>query len=145
MTTEQWEWWASRDEERYDVGPETSREAVIELATNDFDGERFHIIEATKGTPNLRIFDDADRVIEDIDEQNEQYIDPVSDGGLFSDTQLSGEIMDDLTRRLNDAVEAWVKDHGISIPCYGFDRTRNGEWIEPVKAEAAAETRQEPI
>lgn len=143
MTTEQWEWWASRDEERYDVGPEASREAVIELATNDFDGERFHIIEATKGTPNLRIFDDADLVIEDIDEQNEQHVDPDGDGSIFFNARhLTNEIKDDLTRRLNDAVEAWVKDHGISIRGYGFDRTRNGEWVEPVKTEAAPKTQE---
>lgn len=131
MTEQIWQWYASTDGERYTVGPEDSREAVIELATNDFDGEPFTIVVATKGEAILRIFDNSN-VIELLDGANE---DNAGEDGesLFDD--VTREQADALASLLNSAMEFWAKLHNIKPDTpWAFGQTRNQEDITPERA-----------
>jgi hypothetical protein len=128
MATEtQWQWYASTDGEHYTVGPEDTREAIIEAGTQDFDGEPFVIVEATKGGPTLRIFDSAG-VIEMLDNANEGKGDPDGDS-LFSDvTPFHAE---QLAEALNDKIEEWARVCEIKPHVWAFGETRNQEDITP--------------
>lgn len=58
---------------------------------------------------------DAERVIEDMGDQAEEF---VEDGGdLWLGCSVPKEAVDDLQRRLQDAVDGWLGDNGFSRPC----------------------------
>jgi hypothetical protein len=130
MATEpKWQWYASTDGENYTVGPEDTREAIIEAATGDFDGQPFVIVEAIKGIPTLRIFSRSDAdIIELLDEANRDKGDPEGDS-LFADvTPFHAE---QLAEALNDKIEEWARVCEINPHVWAFAETRNQEDITP--------------
>ena len=126
--TEAWEWWASRDEENYTVGPETSREAVIEAARVDFDGEPFHIVEAVKRSAASLIPSAGDFI--------ERALEDAADNGEFGedgDFGLCGkpETQSEAIAELDAAISAWAAKWSHILPTpWAFRKTRNAEWIE---------------
>jgi hypothetical protein len=133
-----WQWWYSQSEESYQ-GPESSRDAAIEAGRNEFDGEAFMIVEAAIKEPNLEFFD-ADRVIEQCDEYNEECHNPDGDASLFPET-IAPVQKKDLERRLHEALAAWIEENNIRIHSWSFDKTRNEETIpeEPVASVNAGD------
>ena len=128
-----WYWWAGSDEERYTVGPRSSRAEAISDGITEFAGEPFYIIEAKHGRAHWRIID-ADRLAERFDEANEEMADPDGDG-------LAAEITDaawnELAERLNNVCEAWGREKSIQV--WGFSKSRNAEHFDPTVAHAWAE------
>ncbi|ADK99415.1 hypothetical protein [Brevundimonas subvibrioides] len=123
-----WQWWASLDEETYTVGPEDTREAVIEAGLVDFDGRSFHIVEAIKGDPaqmlpNAETF--VSRALEDAADEGEF--------GKDGDYDLAGkpEVHQAAFADLDAAIATWVVKWGHLLPTpWKFRSTRNPEVIE---------------
>lgn len=147
----EWGWYAGWSDEEYSVGPEDSREAIIQAATwdeigatdADEDGpERlcFHIIEARKQPLDLSrliVFDSL-------------YDDWVN--GIFYD--LSGESGDDdrdvashvteeqwkdLEARLKAACVEWGAANNVVIMPWIFTQTRNEEIVTVIPSAASEE------
>lgn len=130
----QWQWWASRNEEQYLVGPCGTREEAIQSATEDFDGEPFHIVEACKGSM-AAFLPSGERLIEWMTE----YAD---DNGAFGEDdycELVGK-PEAITAAEADATAVltdWFTRHSAIFPePWAFAATRNGEWITPATGEA---------
>lgn len=123
-----WTWWASRDEEQYLVGPCGSREEAIERATEDFDGEAFHVVEARKGSM-ARWLPKADRIIEIMSEASDD------DGAFGEDAYCeligSPEAISAAEADLSAALADWFSRHAAIFPePWVFAATRNGEWFQ---------------
>lgn len=134
----EWKWYASRDEERYEVGPCAAREHAIEEG-RDYYGEDFVVAECLKGAPNLDLFSgllDADRVLEALDEQNEEVVDGDGDATIFC-RGITAEERRDLEASLNAALKAWLGRHGIETVAWAFAGVRNIERVsEPAHEQA---------
>jgi hypothetical protein len=128
--SENWRWWISTDEERYQ-GPYDSREEAIAVGTDDYGGDAFHICEATQGMLNLRPFW-ADDIYDRLQDVNEERVDP-EDGELFRKSPTKEQDAD-LANMVNDAIEAWARKHNIDTRAWAFDSQRNSERIDPAKA-----------
>lgn len=135
-----WQWWASRDAEIYTVGPEDSREAIIqaargdELGFNDDEGAEmltFYIVEARQDPLQLSTWvpdDMAERLLELADEsyQNTETLCEVDEPPFFpcSDAQRA-----DLQKRIEQACADWQAAHGLVFRTKTFTATRNEELL----------------
>jgi hypothetical protein len=132
-----WSWYASRDEESYLVGPEDTREAAIQAATEDFDGEPFHVVEACKGSM-AAFLPSGERLIEWMTEC-------ADDNGAFGEDDYCELIgtPEAITAAEEDAaatLKAWFDRHAALFPTpWAFAATRNGEWITPLRAKEASQ------
>lgn len=130
-----WKWYASTDEETYTVGPFDTREQVVAEARALFD-RRFHIVEAIKGDVSS-LMPNARQIIEG-------ELERAADDGAFGedgDYSLCGKPDEHVMafRELDAVLEAWFRNWRHLFPTpWTFSKTRNGEWIEPEPAEAAA-------
>jgi hypothetical protein len=137
-TERHWSWWAGYDEERYTVGPCTTREeAIAEAISSCIFSEiepknpgdpwtiRFYVIEATQWQiSDIKI--DANTVLENLSEHvYEEMLDPEGDGNLFD---LSPEDTKNLSLFLTKAFHEWAVDKKLKN--WAFKDSRNGEWIE---------------
>lgn len=128
----EWGWWASRDEEIYNVGPCATREQVIAQARDYFDGEGFHIAEAIQASVQA-LMPQGSAIILDA-------LEAAADEGFFGedgDYDLSGKPEEHIVAfgALDAALATWVEDWGRLLPTNcKFDSTRNREFIA---AEAA--------
>jgi len=129
LTIPAWAWYASRDEETYLVGPESSREAVIQAATQDFDGEPFHIVEACKGSMS-RYIPTGKRIIE-------WMVECSDDEGAFGEDDYcelvgSAEAIAAAEADAAQVLSEWFARHSAIFPTpWAFLATRNGEWVRP--------------
>lgn len=138
-TTGAWQWWAGSSEEWCTVGPEGTREAIIQAATNDSLGEfehegggwnlSFHIVEARQDPLRLADWIGADQLIEranddmsDSDRVSSEY----DDGPWF---ECTPEQEKDLEMRIKRACDEWQAAHGLRFSCSTFSHTRNSENI----------------
>ncbi len=121
---EVWGWFYSRaEDEPYRMA--SSRDDAIEQGADEFDGEPFHIIEATKAKLSDQIFD-ACRVMEEFEERNEEAW-----GEDGPDATVDLDARTELEHVLNAAFAAWRAKHN-PWTAWALGRTRNGEWITPV-------------
>lgn len=140
--SEKWEWWASRDEENYTVGPEGSRADVVAAALCDFDGEPFHVVEACKGSM-ASYLPSGQRIIEWMQEC-------ADDNGAFGDDQYceltgSAEAIAAAEGDATAALADWLARHAAIFPTpWAFRATRNAEWISPAEVGAQALTTPQP-
>lgn len=122
-----WQWWAGADEETYNVGPENTREAVIERGREDFDGRSFHIVEAITGDP-AQLIPNAVTIIN-------RALEDASDDGEFGedgdfDLADKPEVHTQAFAELDAAIEAWVAKWRRLLPTpWRFRATRNAEVI----------------
>lgn len=137
-TTAPWQWFAGSDEEWCTVGPEDSRDAIIQAATSDRLGETdddgswklaFHIVEARQDPLRLADWIECDRLIEraednvaDSDRTGSEY----DDGPWFKCTP---EQEKDLEERIKRACDEWQAAHGLVFSCSTFSHTRNQEHV----------------
>ena len=128
-----WYWWAGSDEERYTVGPCSSRAEAISDGITEFAGEPFYIIEAKHGRAHWRIID-GDYIAERFDNANEEMADPDGDG---LSVEIPSAAWDELAERLNNVCEAWGRQKSIHV--WGFSESRNAERFDPTVAHAWAE------
>lgn len=147
-----WQWWAGSNEEWCTVGPEDSRDAIIQAATNDSLGEfendkggwslGFHIVEARQDPLRLADWIDSDTILERA-EDNVADSDRVStefeDGPWF---ECTPEQEKDLEERIKRACDEWQTAHALLFSCSTFSHTRNQEHVVielPTDAVANAE------
>lgn len=133
-----WQWWAGSSDEWCTVGPEGSREEIIQAATNDSLGETdddgswklvFHIVEARQDDLRLADWIESDRLLEraedsmaDSDRTSSEY----DDGPWF---ECSPEQEKDLEERVKRACDEWQAAHGLKFSCPTFSHTRNNEVV----------------
>lgn len=145
-----WHWYASPDEETYTVGPELSREAVIQAATGDELGldidmetgewtQRFHIAEARQSEIRLATSFDAAAFVGMVNDENSDYGN--EDGA--AQVELTSAQTADFERVVRAAMDQWQDAMGLRFHTWMFTNTRHGEVIslsgvdEDVKALAA--------
>lgn len=128
MTSENWMWWAGRDDERYTVGPCETKEQAIEGGREDFDGDSFCIIEAIQND-DIRLADtlDGDYLLEIAEEKAyDEYADPEGDSLIFD---LSTDQVKSFGAAIKEAIEAWQNAEGLTFKSFLFSKTRNFEVI----------------
>jgi hypothetical protein len=134
-----WKWWASYNEELYNIGPCDSRESVIEEAKrnelgfySDQGGKeflQFYIIEGRHDEIDLSKFVNSDMFIEYISEAvEEEFGNPDSSTTLMED--ISHEQERDLDALIMATVREWQTKHKIVIFPLIFSQTRNRECIK---------------
>ena len=138
-TTSAWQWWAGSDEEWCTVGPEDTREAIIQAATNDSLGEferegggwnlGFYIVEARQDPLRLADWVEADRLLERAEEgmaDSDRVSSEYDDGPWF---ECTPEQEKDLEERVKRACDEWQAEHRLVFSCATFSHTRNREHV----------------
>ncbi len=138
-TTGAWQWWAGSDEEWCTVGPEDTRGAIIQAATNDSLGEfehegggwnlSFHIVEARQDPLRLADWIEADRLLERAEESmsdSDRVSSEYDDGPWF---ECTPEQEKDLEERVKRACDEWQAAHRLVFTCATFSHTRNKEHV----------------
>lgn len=143
-----WGWYAGWNEEEMTIGPEDSREAVIQIAIDDEVGYReadedgperlcFHIIEARQDTLIIAEYIDVGRMVERWEESDWEEMtnpnDPRSPVEKVTKAQW-----DDLQDRLRAAALQWQTDHAIKIKPWTFSQVRNSEDVSIPYSEETA-------
>lgn len=129
MSEMDWQWWAGRDEEYYTVGPEPTREAAIQVATEDFDGEPFFVVEA--------VSDNLLRLMRSGSQMLMEELEILASEGTFGEDgnfSLGGPPDEQLRARaeLDSVFSAWAEKwrHLLPRPCE-FAKTRNFAQVDP--------------
>lgn len=138
-TTSAWQWWAGSDEEWCTVGPEDTREAIIQAATNDSLGEfehegggwnlGFYIVEARQDPLRLADWIEADRILERAEEgmaDSDRVSSEYDDGQWF---ECTPEQEKDLEERVKRVCDEWQAEHRLVFSCATFSHTRNREHV----------------
>lgn len=125
-----WAWYASGDGEMYDLGPESSREAIIAAGNDFFDGDPFHIIEARKDYIQVADYFDADTFLTELEEG--RLSDQCPEERLFSN--VNEQHRTELTLKVKETIAEWQRLHDIKIVPWVFTETRNAEDIDPEDA-----------
>ena len=127
-----WGWYASADEENYHCGPEPTRDAIIQAATDDeiglydlSDPQVFHIIEAWQATVDLADHFDAADWVESVNDNLSAF--GGSDGEPIVD--MTDVAMSSLERTVKEAIAKWQSDNNLRFRNWVFSGTRNGEMI----------------
>ncbi|WP_300379574.1 hypothetical protein [Henriciella sp.] len=141
----EWGWYASADEENYTVGPEASREDVIEAAIGDEvglgdqneDGSwniSFHILEARKEPVQMADYFHVGRWVEDL--ENGPFYDMSGEACGWNDDSIVSHIKSEQWTELQQVVRAaiakWQSERDIQIRPWVFTESRNGEDISMV-------------
>ena len=125
-----WGWYAGRgaDPENYDIGPENTREAIVEAGLEELDGEPFSIVEARKGPPPPP---DATTVLE-------SHHEALADDATWGDDDGTALATDDdaykrAVASLQAALSGWWGVHWntLFMAPWVFAETRNEELIIP--------------
>ena len=137
-TTDGWGWWASADADNYTVGPEPTRQAVIQAAVDDelgYDDRPendprcvFHICEARQDPICLSDWIQANRILERADD-NLSGSDRVSEYDEPPYFDVTREQEADLIRRLKTACDEWQDAHGLVFVMHQFSDSRNEETV----------------
>lgn len=118
-----WQWYAGHDGETYSLGPEPTRDAILSVGRDDYGGDAFYIVEATKGTMQ-EYLPSATDVIEMMQER-------ADNDGAFGDDycEITGSVKAaeaDLDQLLRD----WYARHAAIFPTpWKFASSRNEEII----------------
>ena len=137
-TTSEWQWWAGEHGWKT-VGPEPTREAVIEAAVAEHCGEdedengnrflAFEIIEARQDPLRLAdwvraegMLEQAEEGVADSDRTSGEY----DEGPWFGCTK---EQEADLVERVKAACDEWQLAHGLRFTTMTFSHSRNHEDI----------------
>lgn len=133
-----WQWFAGDCGEWFAVGPEDTREAIIQAATNDSLGEyeddgvwklQFHIVEARKEPLRIADWIDADDIFDRAEDNlaDSDRVGSESDEGPWF--ECSKEQKADLRNRIKQACDEWQVAHGLVFNCATFSQTRNEESV----------------
>ena len=127
-----WGWYAGADEESYHCGPEATRHAIIQAATDDEIGlhdlnepQVFHIIEAWQSTVDLADHFDADAWVDEINDNLSDF--GGEDGEPIVD--ISSVATASLERVVREAIAKWQAESGLRFRVWTFSGTRNAEMI----------------
>ncbi len=129
-------WFASSDEERYQIGPCDSKEAAIEEATDNEEGAVqdddgnwklcFSVIRAEKRGLKISKFVDAVEVLERFAEHScDEHGDPSGDWEPLS--KVTEEMENDLAEMLKVTIDSWQQKHCIIIDPWIFTKVHESE------------------
>lgn len=129
-------WFASDNEEIYQIGPCDSKEQVIEEAKSneegmvqDDDGKwklAFTVIRAEKRGLKISKFIDADEILDRFAEcSSEDYGHP--DGDWNPLENVTRGMKNDLTQMMQATVDQWQQKHGILIDPWIFTKVHESE------------------
>jgi len=134
-----WQWWAGDDEEWLTVGPEDTKDAIIQAATDDCIGEfqddagewklGFYIIEARQDPLRLADWIDADIILERAEDRisdSDRVSGEYDYGPWFACTP---EQEKDFEERIKRTCDEWQAAHALVFPCQTFSHTRNQEHV----------------
>ena len=134
-----WKWYAGYDEEWFTIGPEDTKDAIIQAATGDCIGEfknevgdwclGFHIAEARQDPLLLADWVSADHTLERAEDNisDSDRVSSESDDGPWFECTPDQEA--DLDERIKRACAEWQAANGLVFPCRTFTHTRNQEYI----------------
>lgn len=147
-----WHWWATTDEENFQIGPCTTREAVIAQALGDeigaydaTDGKvdeegnsvapewrcSFHIAEAKDYNIDLARFFDLEQWFEWASESmDDNNCGSDDDGEWHPLDEISQEQKANLDAAIKATIRNWQKHHALPLRSYWFAQTRNEEPID---------------
>lgn len=133
MTQEpQWGWYASADKENYYCGPEATRDAIIQSATDDEIGlceaggvQCFYIIEAWQSSVELADHFDAAAFVEGINDDLSDF--GGTDGEPLVD--MTAVAVNSLERVVRAAIAQWQAENNLKFRNWAFSGMRNGEMI----------------
>lgn len=118
--------WATSEEFEYGFGSFETREQAIAAGTESTKpGEQFWIAEADKMVASTRFFD-ADRVLEEFGEANEECW---GEDGAEDAITVSDHMARDLEQMLGQAFDAWAAKHGEPWRVWAFGEMRNEECV----------------
>ncbi len=120
----QWYWGRGREPECM-WGPEDTRDAILQVARTESDGQDFTICEADKSVPSFNIFD-AGQVMEQYEEHN---IECWSEDG--PDIAMTRDAEKDLEAALADAFEKWARANDAVGNAWCFGTQRHTEYFPP--------------
>jgi hypothetical protein len=118
-----WQWWYSQDDERWN-GPCKTRKSAIGEGLSEYGGEPFMVCEARRHDLSTDI--SAYRLLEWLDEANEEYIDGDGNGHAFDPTP---EQERDLEYSVEKAILQWAARNKIGLTGWAFAETRSHEDI----------------
>lgn len=117
-------WWAGQSDEHFSIN-ENTREDVIERGRAEFDGEGFHIVEASQDKDFS--FPDGGRLWEQFIEGNEDL--GGEDNYFGEDVTVTPEQEKELGDAFKALFEGWMERHKLEPYVYVFTATRNNEFI----------------
>ena len=133
-----WGWYAGADGETFTVGPEATRDGIIESAMyedcgihdQNEDGSwnySFEIVEAYKSPIQLADHFDAGRWIEDL--ENGPLFDLLNPDGDGLGAEMTDDQFKSLETAIREAITKWQKDTGFHHEPWAFTGIRNRESI----------------
>ena len=137
--TGEWQWWAGRDDEWCTVGPEPTRDAVIDAAVADGAGEvqddngnwmhKFHIMEARQDPLRLSDWIGLNWLLERANESlaDSDRVSCENDDGPWFDATPEQE--KELCDRIRRVCDAWQMEHGLKFHSTTFSHARNSEYV----------------
>jgi hypothetical protein len=120
----QWQWYYSQCEERWS-GPCRTRDGAIAEGLNEYSGEPFIICEARRSELCTDVT--AYRLLEMLDELNEEFVDGDGDGRAFP---CSGYQERQLEKMVSQTIKHWCYLNKISLIGWAFAEQRNEERID---------------
>ena len=128
----QWGWYASADEENYYCGPEATRDAIIQAATDDEIGlyeadgiQCFHIIEAWQASVELADHFDAAAFVDGINDDLSDF--GGADGVPVVD--MTEVAINSLERVVRAEIAKWQSENNLKFRNWTFSGIRNRETI----------------
>ena len=122
-----WYWGRGSEPDVY-WGEEDSREAIIQVARDEGDGECFTIVEADKSIPSFDVFD-ADNVLDNYYDHNEECW-----GEDGPDVEATLVAKQELERALANIFQEWMVKHKLT-KTWSFGTMRNHEFFPEEKPE----------
>lgn len=138
---EGWGWWAGWDDEHYTVGPEDTRDAIIQAAVGENTGENddgtrlvFHIVEAMQKPIQLSSVVDLSESVERWLDCNEEMHD---EEGNTPFEKLTAAQWVEAENVMKAALDAWQAEQGHTFKPYYFNCARNHETVTVALADPA--------
>jgi hypothetical protein len=125
MSTDgEWRWYHTQDQDRWNQALATTRDEVILEGRAEYGGDGFLICEARLEPLDLRV--DGEDVIERLEEQNDEVLDPDGDGRII-ESEMAREQIDDLTEVLSRAFADWLARHKLLLASPWHFAAQRGE------------------
>ncbi len=120
-------WWWGTDNERF-YGPFRTREEAMDEARENLYGGGFYLVQATQYAPlKLSGYFDAERMIENAEDDACEYTDPEGDITLFD---VGKSEMNDLQAMVRSTIDAWQEKHGLVFQPWRFATQGESEWVK---------------
>ena len=124
-------YWGYGEEPEACYGGENTREAILQVARLEADGEGFTIVEADKSVAGFDCFD-ADNVLEQYEDRNEECWG--EDGPDFP--PINGDVKRELETALAATLKAWMDKHDCHGRAWRFGTERYREYFPPEEEPA---------